>query len=484
MTPGERSIFVQSLLVERGEAMGSLPTRRFLHYAIITHPAVPQILLVQGPAGWSLPRFESAEHYLGEVGYINRAIREQFGIEVTVLRCVRNECDAETATVRRIHEAENHTPHWTIPQHGKWVRQKELDALTLAQPNHRAVLESWFHEQETRREPRDGRDWTLSGWWEQAAAWIAQQLRQHGYGEILAIEQIKAWEFSCVLYVRTHAGTFYFKAAPRSLARELTVTQRLAALHPRQIPAVVAVETAHRWLLTRAARGSPLMEVSDLSRWECAADAYARLQIDWIERTGELLALGCPDRTLTKLAQEIDPLLADTAALLPGQPQGLSAAEITQLRARAPEFKAMCHELAQYAIPPSLEHGDLWGVNVIAGEDGITFIDWDEPCLAHPFFSLLELTLSVDFQAGLSQVADARARVRDAYLDPWTRYEPRDRLVRACELSQQLAALHLAANYRRWLPMIETVWDLRELIPFFLKLLVNKEGGQWHGSAD
>src|SRR5947208_9448139 len=42
-----QSIFVQSLLVERGEAMGSLPTRRFLHYAIITHPAVPQILLVQ-----------------------------------------------------------------------------------------------------------------------------------------------------------------------------------------------------------------------------------------------------------------------------------------------------------------------------------------------------------------------------------------------------------------------------------------------------
>ena len=167
-----------------------------------------------------------------------------------------------------------------------------------------------------------------------------------------------------------------------------------------------------------------------------------------------MLALGCPDRTLTKLAQEIDPLLADTAALLPGQPQGLSAAEITQLRARAPEFRAMCHELAQYAIPPSLEHGDLWGVNVIASEDSVTFIDWDEPCLAYPFFSLLELTLSVDFQEGLSQVADARARVRDAYLDPWTRYEPRDRLVRACELSQQLAALHLAANYRRWLPMI------------------------------
>src|SRR2546425_5697658 len=129
MKRGERRRFVQALLVERGEAMGSPTARRFLHYAIISNPAVPQILLMQGPAGWSLPHFESAEHYLGEVGYINRAIRERFGIEVTVLRCVRNEFDAETATVCRIHEAENHTLRWTIPQHGKWVQQKELDAL-------------------------------------------------------------------------------------------------------------------------------------------------------------------------------------------------------------------------------------------------------------------------------------------------------------------------------------------------------------------
>jgi hypothetical protein len=78
----------------------------------------------------------------------------------------------------------------------------------LVERGEAAVLEAWFHEQETRREPRDGRDWTLPGWWDQATAWIAQQLRQHGYGEILAIEQIKAWEFSCVLCVRTPEGAF------------------------------------------------------------------------------------------------------------------------------------------------------------------------------------------------------------------------------------------------------------------------------------
>jgi hypothetical protein len=238
------------------------------------------------------------------------------------------------------------------------------------------------------------------------------------------------------------------------------------------VPEVIAAEPQRRWFLMRSVQGVTLRNCADLFYWERVADTYARLQLQWTERTAELLALGCPQRTLNALEQEIDPLLADTPVLMPGDPEGLSLAEITWLRGCAAQFKAMCHELARYAIPFSLDHGDLWAGNIIASADGPVFIDWDEAAIQHPFFSFFELLLSAGFNEQLTQVPDARTRIRAAYLGPWTKYEPMDRLVAAFDLSQQLAALHFAINYRRWLALIETTWELGELIPFFLKRLV------------
>jgi hypothetical protein len=452
--------------------MGSPPARRFLHSVILPHPVASKILLLQGPAGWALPSFESGEHYLGEVSYLNWMLYEQLGIEVTVRRCVRNEADPVAGIVRRLYSLVNHSPRWTPPPQGCWIQQHELPALRLAWPDQCAHLDEWFQEQDQGYFPPDGREWTLPQWWDRATAWIAQRLQQQGWGPPRVIEQVKAWEFSCVLYVRTDAGEFYFKAVPCSLARELQVTQRLAQLQPRWVAPIVAVEAQQRWLLMQAVGGPKLLEVADLSRWERAVETYACLQTQWVARPGELLALGCRDRRLETLAQDLGPLLADTAALLPGQPAGLSLAEIGQLRARVPQFRAMCHELAQYDIPPSLEHGDLWSLNIITAEDGVAFLDWDEACLAHPFFSLLELLLSLP--DALAQAPEAQARIRAAYLRPWTPYESWPRLVRAFELAQHLAALHYAVSYWRVLPLIETAWELAEFVPYFLKRLLTE----------
>jgi hypothetical protein len=272
--------------------------------------------------------------------------------------------------------------------------------------------------------------------------------------------------------VHTNDEEFYFKAVPQSLTREPVVTQYLAQRHPQHLSEVIAVEPQRRWFLMQAAQGSTLGDCAELSYWERVADTYARLQLQWTERTEELLALGCPKRTLGMLEQEIDPLLADTPVLLPGEPEGLSLAEIAWLRSRASHFRAMCHELALYAVPFSLDHGDLWAGNIIASEDGPIFIDWDEAALQHPFFSFSELLLSASFNESLAQLPEARTCIRDAYLGSWTKYEPMERLISAFEISQQLAALHFAVNYRRWLALTETTWELGELVPFFLKQLV------------
>jgi hypothetical protein len=464
---------MQFPVVEKGAVPEMPPIQRFQHFVILAHPQTAQVLLVHGPRGWSLPHFSSPEQYLGEVTCFNQAVSAQLGLDVTVLRCLQTEVNASTNMVRRVYTAENHRPYETSLRHGRWFGKEELKSVNLISPDHQAILHTWFQDQTERREPKDGQEWTVPGWWRQATAWIERELRQHGCGPIRTIEQLKSWEFSCVLRIHTSSGEFYFKAVPLSLSRELLITRRLAELHPQYLPPLVAVEPERRWFLMRGVPGTRLMDVPKLSWWERTAAAYARLQISWVGRTEEFQALECPQRTLTWLEDEIEPLLADPSVLLPGQPGGLSEGQITRLRCCIPEFKRICSELACCEVPAALDHGDLWGINIIINEDHLTFIDWDEASVSHPFFSLLEFLLSVGFNEQLAQVPNAQVRIRDAYLLPWTQYAAKDQLERIFVLSQQLAPLCRAARNRQSLRVTKTYWEQQELvIPFFLQLLV------------
>jgi hypothetical protein len=64
--------------------MGVFTTPRVRHYAIISHPSEPQILLLETPAGWALPHFTSDERHTAEVDYINKAVSDQLGLDVTL----------------------------------------------------------------------------------------------------------------------------------------------------------------------------------------------------------------------------------------------------------------------------------------------------------------------------------------------------------------------------------------------------------------
>jgi hypothetical protein len=328
-----------------------------------------------------------------------------------------------------------------------------------------------LRDREDRCEPPDGRDWTIPEWWDRAIAWIDRELRRFGVTRF-TVEQIRTWEFSCVLRVRSTDGEFYFKALPRTLTREIILTRRLAEVHPQWMPEIVACEMEHRWMLMKACRGVALDEVSDIACWERAMEAYAQMQIEWSSRTQELIALGCPERTLDMLEQAIGPLLTHASSMLPGHPDGLSEAEIARLCELTPELKAMCHALGQFAIPLSLDHGDFWVNNIFVSDQGCAFIDWEDGRVAHPFFSLLTLMIDDRIETCLSHVPEARVRIRNAYLAPWTTFEPIDRLVRAFDMAQKLSALQHAMSLQYPPSIMRVHWWMESLISWFLKFLV------------
>ena len=189
--------------------------------------------------------------------------------------------------------------------------------------------------------------------------------------------------------------------------------------------------------------GAELRSMPTLDKWERAIRRFGQLQIQSVPVVEELLAVGCLDRRLDVLAQQIDPLLNDEPIMAFLTPQ-----EIVQLQALAPRLKALCSELAAYRVPYSLNHGDLQGGN-ITGET-LQFFDWTDACIAHPFFDMCPVTAYIEYQT-----PGGRERVLDMYLNLWTDFEPIERLRELWRLAEPLGALHQAISYQHIFSALE-----------------------------
>ena len=442
--------------------------------------ATPVLWLERGPGGWALPLWSSSEQRAADVVHLTRAAADRIGAEVSVLRCLSDLPAGDDGVRHQVHDLDVHgvDAAWSPVGSGRWFGAVEVEGLPLARPEHGPVLTEWLIARRARQEPSDGRDWVLPGWRDEVALWVNGQLSRHRLPPLARIAQVKVWEFSHVLRLWAGDVELYFKALAASGAVEPPLVERLAALHPTVMPDVVSVEPARRWLLMRASPGALLDQVDDVARWEQAAEALARVQIDSAGRIAELRALGCVERPLAWLAGEIDPLLADSEAMQPQNPEALTALEIERLRTRGSELHALCRELDAYGAPACLEHGDFWAANVIATERGPVLIDWEDATLSNPFLSAYLLLTSLDYADVIGDKAAARDRIRRAYLGPWREVWP-DRpgslggVDRAFDLALLLAPLHHAVQFRLGLWRVETSWEVRAFLPDFLRRLLD-----------
>ena len=98
-----------------------------------------------------------------------------------------------------------------------------------------------------------------------------------------------------------------------------------------------------------------------------------------------------------------------------------------------------------------MQHDDLHDGNVFAGADGYRFFDWGDASVAHPFGTLLVTLRSIAARRGLAADDDpALARLRDAYLEPWTdRYDRADPAWRRPAWRSRVAPVSRSLSWRR-----------------------------------
>lgn len=447
---------------------------------LLPHPLEPRLLLTHVQGDWRLPEWQDAtDHDWQVTDHVNRAVAARYGMETTVLRCVRRTVDPVTHRETRVYELDNHSASHDM-QPATWVGQAELAGRRIDDPETRELIGDWFGRDSGEQPPR-GAPWTRRGWYVEALAWTIAQLRAIGVHVAGTPEQLRAWERSFLMRVRTSDGAFYFKAAPAMSAHEPQLTHWLATLYPDNVPGIVAVDAQRGWFLQREVDGAPLplMEEREEEEWYRAVRRLSEMQLDSAARTAELRAFGVPDRSLDVLAHRIPRLCADAGAMLLGAPCGLSRPEIDRIAVLAPTLLALCEELAGLNIPDALEHGDLSAANILSTLNDPVYLDWSDSSLSHPFFTLSHLMREAE---GLlpAPTGESRRRLRDNYLAPWVVVAPHDVLARAFEIARVLAPVHLAATtWAELLPAAGYRWELECAVPQLLRatlqLLVDDE---------
>jgi hypothetical protein len=263
--------------------------------------------------------------------------------------------------------------------------------------------------------------WTDDSWRRDALAWTRQELQRMGRDVVGEPDQFHVRPWSTIFRVPTIVGNVYLKAVPRRLAHEVRLTRWLARHFPDRVLPVLAADDGRGFMLLPEG-GVRLRDLhtTDLRVWCQLAATYAELQVRVEPHVSELLALGVPDRRLVHLPNAI-------AAVLPARDRDLVR-----------RYAALCDELAAQGVPETIQMDDLHDENVFTDGDRLRVFDWGDASLAHPFFSLPMLLETAMERLGLAPDALERRRVRDAYLEPFTRFAAVGALRAAAKLAPRV----------------------------------------------
>jgi hypothetical protein len=440
------------------------------HALVIADSSRTRLLLTTSAGGWALPTVAVGRSHPGAVDGVVRAVRRRYGLETHVLRCLVRPRGTRPGARAFVLELELLGESPPRPARLQWVPLADLPRLRARRRGDGDALVRW---RAARRRSPTRPEWARPGWRARALRWVERRLGT----AVTDVEQLRAWEFSCVLRLTTSRGVFYLKAAAPFCDHEPRVTRWLGRRFPALIAPVVALDASQRWLLTRAVLGPTLRECPRLGPWESTAAAYGRMQRALAGHGRTLRALGCRRRDLAWLAREIPELVHDPRVLAAGGRQRLKPREVSRLRRLVPTLVARCRQLEAGGVAATLDHADLWAINVVVGRHGPVVLDWEDAAVAHPFWSVFLLMWSHGFHDRWGPRGAAARRVQHAYLAGWSGHEGTEQYRRTFALAQLLAPLHYAATWRRdVLPLVETSLETAGLVPFFLRrLLANAE---------
>lgn len=279
-------------------------------------------------------------------------------------------------------------------------------------------------------------------------AWAKNYLNINGCTLQDSPEMVHEEPWACVHRISTSTGVFYLKQMVPSFAIEPDLINVLKHSFPALLPEIVSINKALHCFLMRDA-GTPLRTILcnhyqvDLAIK--GLTVYATIQQGAANHTDALLDLGVSDWRLATMPSLYLALLNKDSFL---KSDGLMQTEIDQLKSFHHRVAALCHQLAQYSIPETIEHGDFHDNNILINvHNDLIVNDWGEAVITHPFFSCVDFLVSAARQHNIIEGSETYNVLRDGYLNHWLAFENKDRLFDAFNLVKQLGYIKYSLSF-------------------------------------
>ena len=232
----------------------------------------------------------------------------------------------------------------------------------------------------------------------------------------------------------TAQGRVWLKAVPPFFAHEGDVIEWIGA---PPAPRLVAHERGR--VLMAEAPGEPHHGLQG-PELQPMVQLLTQVQERAVERTGELLALGVPDRRLPVMVTRVESVVEQHAAALPPEHRAPLSALVAGLPRRVEAIEAC-------GVPDTLVHGDFHPGNVVGPPEAYVLLDWGDSFVGNPLTDELAFTERLD--------APGRALAGQWFGDAWRAIAPGSDPDRAAELLRPVLPLLAAVMYAGFCAGIE-----------------------------
>ncbi|WYP27252.1 phosphotransferase [Alkalihalobacillus sp. FSL W8-0930] len=354
-----------------------------------------------------LPSFITKPFHIAETTVINDYLFNEYQLQTNVVRCL------DQGPTQRVYEVELLTPVLEDDQNMVWAPPACQENRTFLAQDQQWILDLWLASQPSNV------PWMRYGWRECVEDWMSHTLTEMN----LKITQNRNWG-KCSLYqVETETDNYYIKAAPELFKHEPFVHSQLGDYAPQ----ILSIHKDVSMYVMKGLKGTLLGYSRQFNHWKETVRRMASVQKRYV--SGDLLTqVEVPVRPLTEVLSEQSLCIA--MRMLEKE---IPSNEYQLISSTIPAVQATVQILLR-KMPLSLDHGDLFGGNVIVEQNIPYIIDWSDSSITHPFLSVVQL-----FDEVMSIFSEAAAEeLLCYYLDFWTEYGSESQLKEEFHTIQKL----------------------------------------------
>jgi len=272
--------------------------------------------------------------------------------------------------------------------------------------------------------------------------WGTDYLVSNGYSIEHSPEIVLSTPWSHVIRFATSTENFYLKQTPPSLflSNEPKIIRVLSSQFHANVPDIIEINEDLHCFLMRDAGISLRQTLKTNFKPELLCQAikqYASIKRRSEEFIATFLKLGVPDWRLNQLPFLYDHMLKQTAFL---KAEGLTDKELQTLHSLSPKFSAQCKLLASFRIPETIGYHDFHDKNVLLDPitKRMTFVDWGETAIIHPFFSLHTCLEQSITHYGVTEGDSTYQKLQDACFENWLGLATKKQLLNAFIVAKQI----------------------------------------------